>query len=298
MNGTQLKAGFEKDLVNLRLEQILPLKTIKSNLKASQKYKRILSSVEEVGIIEPLVVCPQNGDRGDGAIYHLLDGHLRYEVLKELGREDTICLISTDDEMYTYNRHVNRLSIIQEHMMIMKALKEGVDEQRLAKALSLDLNALREKQAVIKGICEEAVDLLKEKHITPNALRLYKKVLPLRQIEMAELMVAADNYSLAYAKALYLASSHDMLVEADKEKVGEHLKPEDLSRMERDMQGLEKDFKLLEDSYAHNVLKLVLARGYLKKILENARVMRFLSLNYQEIFGELQKIVEASSLDS
>ena len=68
MNGTQLKAGFEKDLVNLRLEQILPLETIKSNLKASQKYKRILSSVEEVGIIEPLVVCPQNGDRGDGAI--------------------------------------------------------------------------------------------------------------------------------------------------------------------------------------------------------------------------------------
>ena len=140
----------------------MPLKTIKSNLKASQKYKRILSSVEEVGIIEPLVVCPQNGDRGDGAAYHLLDGHLRYEVLKELRREDTICLISTDDEMYTYNRHVNRLSIIQEHMMIMKALKEGVDEQRLAKALSLDLNALREKQAVIKGICEEAVDLLKE----------------------------------------------------------------------------------------------------------------------------------------
>ncbi len=162
MNGNKVKAGFEKQLLNLKLDQILPLKTIKSNFKCSQKYKIILSSVEEVGIIEPLVVCPQNGKRGDGATYHLLDGHLRYEVLKQLERKETICLISTDDEAYTYNRHVNRLSTIQEHMMIMKALKEGVDEQRLAKALSLDLSALREKQSVIKGICEEAVDLLKE----------------------------------------------------------------------------------------------------------------------------------------
>ena len=32
-----------------------------------------------------------------------------------MGETEVTCLISTDDEAFTYNKRVNRLAIIQEH---------------------------------------------------------------------------------------------------------------------------------------------------------------------------------------
>jgi hypothetical protein len=53
---------------------------------------------------------------------------LRLEALKELGETETLCLIATDDEAFTYNNRINRLAIIQEHKMILKAIERGVSE--------------------------------------------------------------------------------------------------------------------------------------------------------------------------
>ena len=93
---------------------------MKPAIKESQKYRQISASVREVGIIEPLVVVPQNGKTGR---YLLLDGHMRLAALKELGHAEVRCLIATDDEAYTYNKRINRLATVQEHFMILKAIK-------------------------------------------------------------------------------------------------------------------------------------------------------------------------------
>jgi len=53
---------------------------------------------------------------------------------------------------------------------------------------------------------------------------------------------------------------------------------------------LERELKAVEDSYGENMLNLTLARGYIKKLLENAKVARFLSGNFPEILNELEKI--------
>ena len=52
-----------------------------------------------------------------------------------------VCLVSTDDEAFTYNKRVNRIAIIQEHRMILKAIERGVPEERIAKALNIDVKA-------------------------------------------------------------------------------------------------------------------------------------------------------------
>lgn len=36
-----------------------------------------------------------------------------------------MCLISDDDEAFTYNHKVNQLSAIQEHFMILRAINAG-----------------------------------------------------------------------------------------------------------------------------------------------------------------------------
>jgi two-component system sensor histidine kinase KdpD len=58
----------------LPIVSILPLKQVTPSFKSSEKYRQVLSSVREVGIIEPLVVFPQK-DNSDAEMYLLLDGH-------------------------------------------------------------------------------------------------------------------------------------------------------------------------------------------------------------------------------
>jgi hypothetical protein len=43
---------------------------------------------------------------------------MRLIALRDLGQDSAPCLVATDDEAYTYNSRVNRLSTIQEHFMI------------------------------------------------------------------------------------------------------------------------------------------------------------------------------------
>ena len=78
--------------------------------------------MNEVGIVEDPVVAR---DRAEPNKYILLDGHLRIDILKEMGATEVICLVATDDEAYCYNKHVNRLATVQEHIMIRRAIERG-----------------------------------------------------------------------------------------------------------------------------------------------------------------------------
>ena len=77
--------------------------------------------------------------------------------------------------------------------MILKALESGVSEQRIADTLNVDVAAIRKKRDLLDGLCHEAIELLKERTIVPGALREIRRALPMRQIEMAELMRSAHN---------------------------------------------------------------------------------------------------------
>jgi ParB-like chromosome segregation protein Spo0J len=289
--------GFDPQGLTLPITSILPLKQVRSCSKSSEKYRQVLSSVREVGIIEPLIVFPHNGN-ADTKTYLLLDGHIRLEVLKEIGETHAHCLISTDDETYTYNRRVNRMSTIQEHVMILRAIHSGVSEERIAKVLNVDVKSIRQKRDLLDGICKEAAEILKNKHISPAAFGYLKKMKPMRQIEAAELLVASGNYSKPYVKALLAATHPDMLIDPDKHKVVQGLTPEQVAKMEQEMEALQRDLKSVEQSHGDSVLNLVLARGYLEKLFGNARVTRYLAQNHTDIFRELQAITAGSSLEN
>jgi hypothetical protein len=74
------------------------------------------------------------------------------------------------------------------------------------------------------------------------------------------------------------------------------LSPEDMSRMEREMENLSQDLQMAEESLGRNVLNLVLVVGYLKKRMDNASVVRYLSQRHSELLVELQEIIETKSL--
>lgn len=104
----KLNKAFEQAIIRLKLSEITPSKEINKDIFASRKYAQIVSSVREIGLIEaPIVTFSDDG-------YMLLDGHLRLNALKDLGIQEVDCLVSTDNENFTYNKHVNRLSNVQE----------------------------------------------------------------------------------------------------------------------------------------------------------------------------------------
>jgi hypothetical protein len=244
-------------------------------------------------LVEPLVVFPQPNTDG---CFMLLDGHVRHMILKALGAATAKCLISTDDEGFTYNHKVNRLSAIQEHFMILRAIKNGVDEARIARSLNVDVNNIRQKRDLLDGICPEAVQLLRDKRTAADALRELRKVKPMRQIEIAELMCAANNFSAGYVKCLVAATPPDHLLDGERSKEIRGLSPEDISRMEHELDSLGREFKLIEESHGKNTLNLVLVVGYMRKLLDNPRVARHLSNHHPEILVEFQKLVEARNL--
>ena len=108
-----------------------------------------------VAIIEPPVVTEKSSTNG---LYIISNGHFRIEALKETGEKTVTCLLSKGDEAFTYNKHINRPSIIQEHHMILKAVERDVVEEKIAKALGM--KSIIEKRNLLEGICPEAVNLL------------------------------------------------------------------------------------------------------------------------------------------
>jgi ParB-like chromosome segregation protein Spo0J len=226
-----------------------------------------------------------------------LDGHIRLIALRELNFTEVTCLVAIDDESYTYNSRINRLSTIQEHLMIKRAIERGVTPEKLAKALNVNPATISRKFALLDGICPEAAELLKDRQFPVDISRVLRKMKPHRQIECVELMVSANTITIAYAEAMFAATPASMLLEEKKSNRLTGLTPEQMSKMEREMSNLQEQYKMVEQTYGQDVLNLVLAKGYLTKLLENKSVVRYLSKRQPEVLVEFEAIVQTVSLE-
>lgn len=112
---TQMHLGFVPEPITVAFEKLLPSRKPPEGLAHSKKFKQIVASLDAIGLIEPLTIA--KADKATG-LYLLLDGHIRMFALQELGFSSALCLIAKDDESYTYNNRINRLSTIQEHFRL------------------------------------------------------------------------------------------------------------------------------------------------------------------------------------
>jgi hypothetical protein len=68
-----------------------------------------------------------------------------------------------------------------------------------------------------------------------------------------------------------------------------------MARMEWEMANLQRDLKLVEDSYGGDVLNLVLARGYLAKLFSHPSVAKYLDRHQSDLALELRELINAIS---
>jgi ParB-like chromosome segregation protein Spo0J len=291
----KIPSAFRGDPFLVPVDKLFPLRALAKDIHTTLKYKRILASARELGIIEALNVYPQKGAPGT---YVVLDGNVRLDVAKRLGEREVLCLLATEDETYTYNQKINVMTPIQEHFMIRKAIKNGVSEERIARTLNINVSRVREKRNLLAGICPEVVAMIKDRRISAAALREFKRVAPLRQMEMAELMIGMKNFSLSYAKSLYVGSREEHKLENEKPKGNHGVSAEESGRMRNELDNLGREFRAMQDNFGETVLSLVPIRGYLRSLLANSRVQRFLAQRYGDFLTEFQRIAESQELET
>lgn len=292
-SGGQVRTAFAQRSVRVPLANILPLKVVRPSIKVTLKYQQILASIEEVGLVEAPVITAAPKQPGQ---YFLVDGHLRLVAVRELGWTEVECLVSGDDDTYTYNKRVSRLSAVQDHRMIVRAMEKGVSAERLAKSLALSPETIRHRFRLLNGICEDAVALLADAPCPAKVFEVLRQMKPIRQIEAAELMVGNRNYTVQFANAMLAATPGNLLMREDKGSASSEVSAGSIARIERELSALQHQTSAVEDSYGPDVLHLTVIKGHLGKWLANARTVRWLASHHPEFLREFQRITDTQDI--
>jgi hypothetical protein len=288
----ELKTAFDRRGIRLALSSILPLKAVRPSVKATIKYQQILASIQEVGLVEAPIVTRSAKQPNQ---YFLVDGHLRLVAVRELGWVEVECLVTEHDDTYTYNKRVGRLSAVQDHKMIVRALERGVSAERLARALGISVETVRQRFRLLNGICEEAAGLLADAPCPAKVFSILRQMKAVRQMEAAELMVSNKNFSVQFANAM-LAATPPPLLAFEPKVTASPGTIESMGRIERELAALQMQTSAVEDSYGPDVLHLTIVKGHLGKWLGNASVVRWLARHRPEYLKEFQRISETADV--
>jgi hypothetical protein len=286
-----LPKAFQHFIISIPLDQILPQSSISPEIRSGAAFRQIAASVKEIGLVEPLAVFKRSQTE-----YLLLDGHIRLDVLKSIGATAARCILATDDESYTYNRRVNSIPPIAQHLMLLEALRNGLTEERIAKSLDLDISVIRRKRDMLNGICAEVVTMLKDYKLNANVFLIMKKMVPLRQIEVAEHMIANSAFSLTFAQALLYGTRPEMLLVKPKSREGKATTDTTAISFSDESDSLMRDLRGIEDSFGKDALTLTICQGYVERLLKNTKILRFLERRHEKSLGALQSWLKARQL--
>lgn len=169
----------------------------------------------------------------------------------------------------------------------------------MARAFSVNLSTINSRINLLHGICPKAVELLQDHQFTPNVTRHLGKMKAARQVEAVELMIAANTITAAHADALLKATPPeqrtDYLPPKPDETKGDPL--QQIVKLEREMSQVQEKYKRAEESYGPELLNLVVAKGYLKKVLENDAVRAYVGRNAPEILEQFELVLNTVSME-
>jgi hypothetical protein len=115
---------------------------------------------------------------------------------------------------------------------------------------------------------------------------------PLRQIEAADHMIASNNFTLPFLKAILLITKPEMLNCMDPKRASN--RAVENSALEREHEGLVRDLKAVEVSFGVDMLTLAVSLKYLERIMRSARVKKYIERTCPEtlvvLLGLLQEV--------
>ena len=252
---------------------------------SKREYERIRAAILAVGLIEPLLVFPEND------YYIILNGDQRYRILLELGVETVPCILAQQKESFTSNRMVNRLSPLQESRMIKKSLDE-LDEKTIAAALGITHIAHRLNATLLKQLHPRIATAFDAGTINRACVLELTYVTPKRQEEILDAMENYKDFSVAFVRSLVLKTPQHARA---RNRTGvrnpwvrsEHRKSDLLKKL-ADAEEKHDFYTTLYRHYSINLLKLVI---YARLLVTKERIAAYLRESHADILATFQEII-------
>ncbi|EDS7168081.1 RepB plasmid partitioning protein [Salmonella enterica] len=280
-----IKQCFSNQFQTYLVNNLVQSRPLPGNIKSSIKYKQIMTSISEIGLIEPVVIYIT-----ESGITKILDGHLRIEALKDLGITHAHCLVSPVDEAYSYNKRVNRLTLLQEQKMLRKAVESGVSIDKLSAVLGISYNIINTRLRISDGISAETVALLSEKNVPQNVFDVLRKIKPYKQAEIVNTMIMLNKLTRKFALSMLHSLAPEHLVAQNKMDSQNKDVARTLARLEKEMAALQIETQNIKDEYAENNLNLHIIKTYITRLLNNSSILLWLYDNNIEYLSLLKKI--------
>ena len=149
---------------------------------------------------------------------------------------------------------------------------------------------------LLDGICPEAIDRLKDQQFTPDLARVLHNMKAARQVDAVELMIASSTITVAHAEALLKATLPEQRTDvppAPKEKTA----PLDqIVKLEKEMNQIPTQYKDADQNYGSELLNLVVAKGYLTKLLANDAAKSFIKRHEPDILDQFELVSNTVSM--
>jgi len=269
------------------LEKLVPLNERKGKLDAQRGFRKILASIEAIGLIEPLCVYPENGH------YVILDGYLRFKACERLGISPVPCLLFDTKEAYTYNRMVNRLSPLQETRMLRKAIRT-VDQATIARVFGMKTIQHRLGTKMLNDLDPSIVEALDANLVGRRCASELTFVKPARQCEILAEMQRTGDYSAAFARAMVLNTSTPQRNRKMQQKNPwtRRSSKRDLVAKLEEIEKRHDFYSRLYNQYSTDLLKLT---AYVRKLITNDALRAYLEEHFREALARFESIVFESA---
>ncbi len=286
-----IKTAFELNSININFDNLIETAPRK-DFRSLSSYRVIFASLKEVGLLEALTVSRASIPNK----YYLIHGHLRLYALKELGYTECPCIISKDNERYTYDVQVNYINPLERSRMIKKAVRDGLSTKKIAETLAMDEGKIIELMAIVTEIDPAAAEILKDCRVSEQTLKYLARVKPFRQVHMAQLMYDANNFNASFAKALYLSTDESEMLVKPKITKKSKIDTTAISNLNAELERTSEQLKDIKEQYEINVHSLITAAAFIRKILENENINDYISRHFQETHSTLINIVESETI--
>jgi len=237
-----------------------------------------------------------NSDAGGGL---LLDGNLRVLALKELGQDAAPAVDGREVDVKGARQPLFADTFVDgaaQHVIFLHRRKAADPV-----VVGLGLKILGDQAGInlLHGICPKAAELLQDHQFTPDVTRHLRKMKAARQIEAVELMIAANTITAAHADALPKATPPEQRTDnkppQPEQPKGDPL--EQIVKLEREMNQVQEKYKYAEENYEPELLNLVVAKGYLKKLMENEAVRSYVARHAPETLEPFELALNTVSME-
>ena len=193
--------------------------------------------------------------------------------------------------LMTGDRQFRALLASEDLATMPNALAKRIQGSPTAKRLPQPASVVSAPLLPAGEVCPEVLDLLQDCTGPAKLFALLRLVVPVRQIEIARLMVAMERVRFNYVKMLVALTPRSLLAKnADPRKEIAGLSEDRMVEMEPELARISVAFLSAVERRGPASLELVAASRYFDRLMDNSKVVRYLARNFPGQFEEFHRL--------